>query len=103
MDRMHEAIPGLPIPSDVIEQSEDEDPFGSSEAIIDLLVKYGKCKKRSIGVVQREEELLLELLARTKKERIQLQYMGARPTIHRQSGSRNLPFVAADSIRSTAP
>lgn len=92
LNRVQQAIPGFPNPSEHRPNEEDEepveeDPFGSSQAIVDLLVKYTNCQNRNVEVVQREEELLQELLARTKKERMQLQYMGARK---HQTASRNL-------------
>lgn len=102
MDCVREAVgcvPKKPIENEISEgeadptssrPNSDGDPlFENSQYLVDLLVKYGKLNKRTIGVVQREEDLLSELLARTKRERMRLQYMGARPAIKRQTGSRN--------------
>ena len=91
------AMPFLPNPTEDDETSQagsemEEDPFGSQEALVDLFVRYAKCDTRTRGVVAREEELLLELLARVKKERMQLQYMGSRPAFKHQAGSRNLGY-----------
>lgn len=79
----------------------EDDPFGNQEALVDLFVRYAKCDTRTTGVVAREEELLLELLARVKKERMQLQYMGSRPAVKHQAGSRNLGY-RAESERPSA-
>jgi hypothetical protein len=110
MDKVQEAIHGLPNPSERVKQDmpdadplDEEGPFGSSEAIVHLLGKYVKCKNRSVGVAQREEELLQELLARAKKERMQLQYMGTRPTIKHQSGLRNLSAGMDGDVETEAP
>lgn len=78
--------------------SQEDDPFGNQEALVDLFVRYAQCESRTMGVVQRDEELLLELLARVKKERMPMQYMGARPIVKRQAATRNLNY-SADSVR----
>ena len=96
------AVPFLPNPSEdeadatgEADESTEDDPFGSQEALVDLFVQYAKCGKRTMGVVQREEELLQELLERTKKERLRIQYMGARPAVKHQTASRNLNYAAS--------
>ena len=102
------AVPFLPNPSEDEDdgtaeegESPEDDPYGSHEALVDLYVRYAKSNNRTMGVVEREEELLKELLERTKKERMQLQYMGARPAVKHQAGSRNLNY-SADSVRLNA-
>lgn len=71
---------------------EDEtDPYGDNDAILDLIVQYSKCEKRTLAVVRREEELLGVLLDRIRKERIKLQLtIPPRPAIVRQAHSRQL-------------
>ncbi|KAL3902690.1 MAG: hypothetical protein SGILL_010734 [Bacillariaceae sp.] len=99
------AIPFLPNPSEdeadgtlEAEESYEEDPFGSQEALVDLFVRYAKCERRTMGVVEREEELLKELLKRSKKERMKLQYMGARPAVKHQPGARNLKYAPSERL-----
>jgi hypothetical protein len=72
------------------EEEEDADPYGGNDAILDLIVQYAKSERRTFEVVQREEELLVELLERVRKERIKLQILMPRATMKRQARSRQL-------------
>jgi hypothetical protein len=69
---------------------EGDDPYGTTEELIDTLSMYAKSETRSLAIVQREEELLKELQKRIRKERLELQYMGTHPRLKRQGATRNL-------------
>ena len=103
IDSLWSAVSGGPKPTeedageddDGQTDEEGDDPYGTTEELVDTLSMYAKSETRSLAIVQREEELLKELQKRIKKERLQLQYMGTQPSrLKRQGATRNLEVSA---------